>query len=64
MRRAGKSAQGKRDLIDQARHEVVTAPHPAARGRFQTAFREAGTFAEVNRRLEALEMAPIEWAIT
>lgn len=60
----GKSAQRKRDLIDADRHEVVTAPHPAARGNFQTEFREAGTFTEVNRRLEALEMAPIEWAIT
>lgn len=60
----GKSAQSKRDLIDEDRHEVVTAPHPAARGRFQTDFREAGTFTEVNRRLKELEMAPIEWAIT
>jgi uracil-DNA glycosylase len=60
----GKSAHRKRDLIDEDRHEVVTAPHPAARGRFQAEFREAGTFIDVNRRLEALEVAPIEWAIT
>ncbi len=60
----GKSAQRKRDLIDESRHEVVTAPHPAARGRFQAEFRNAGTFTEVNRCLEALELAPIEWAIT
>jgi len=60
----GKAAQRKRDLIDETRHEVVVAPHPAARGRVQTAFREAGTFAEVNRRLKALEIAPIEWALT
>lgn len=60
----GKSAHRKRRLIDEDRHEVVVAPHPAARGRFQTEFRHAGTFTEVNRRLEALEVAPIEWAIT
>ena len=60
----GKSAQRKRDLIDEDRHEVVTAPHPAARGRFQAEFREAGTFTEVNRRLEALKVEPIGWAIT
>jgi uracil-DNA glycosylase len=60
----GKAAQRKRHLIDETRHEVVIAPHPAARGRFQTAFREAGTFAEVNRRLEALEIAPVEWTLT
>ncbi len=57
----GKSAQRKRDLINEDRHVVVTAPHPAARGRFQAEFREAGTFTEVNRRLESLELAPIEW---
>jgi uracil-DNA glycosylase len=60
----GKAAQHKRDLIDESRHEVVTAPHPAARGRSQTEFREAGTFPEVNRRLEALKVTPIKWAIT
>lgn len=60
----GKSAHRKRELINEDRHEVVTAPHPAARGRFQTEFREAGTFTEVNQRLEALEVAPIEWGIT
>jgi hypothetical protein len=59
----GMSAHGMRGLIDEDRHEVVAAPHPAARRRFQTEFREAGTFSEVNRRLEALELAPIEWAI-
>lgn len=59
----GKSAQRKRDLISEDRHEVITAPHPAARGRFQTRFREAATFTEVNRRLEAHKGAPIEWAI-
>ncbi len=60
----GKAAQRKRDLINEDRHEVITAPHPAARGPFQARFREAGTFTEVNRRLEALQMAPIEWTIT
>jgi len=60
----GKAAQRKRDLIDEDRHEVVTAPHPAARGRFQTEFRDAGTFIDVNRRLEAIEVAPIEWSVT
>lgn len=60
----GRSAHRKRYLIDEDRHEVVTAPHPAARGRFQTEFREAGSFTEVNRRLEALQVAPIDWAIT
>lgn len=60
----GKSAQRKRDLIDEDRHEVVTAPHPAARGRFQTEFRKAGTFTEVNRRLEVHKVAPIDWATT
>jgi uracil-DNA glycosylase len=60
----GKAAQRKRDLINEKRHVVLTAPHPAARGRSQTEFRKAGTFTEVNRRLEALEVVPIEWAIT
>lgn len=57
----GKAAQRERDLIDKDRHPILTAPHPAARGRFQAEFREAGTFAEVNRQLERLEMAPIQW---
>lgn len=60
----GKAALRKRDLINEDRHEVITAPHPAARGGFQTEFREAGTFNEVNRRLKALEEEPIEWATT
>lgn len=60
----GNSAQLKRDLIDENRHRVVTAPHPAARGRFQTGFRQAGTFAQVNRHLEALNIPPINWATT
>nr|WP_269813597.1 uracil-DNA glycosylase [Ornithinimicrobium sediminis] len=57
----GKTAQSKRDLINEDRHEVVTAPHPAARGGSQTQFREAGTFSGVNSRLKALHDAPIEW---
>lgn len=60
----GESAHRKRGLINEDRHEVVAAPHPAARGRSQREFREAGTFNEVNRRLKALKLAPIEWAIT
>lgn len=60
----GKSAMTKRELINEGRHEVVTAPHPAARGRFQRKFREAEAFTEVNRRLEHLKLAPIDWAIT
>lgn len=60
----GESAHRKRGLINEDRHEVVAAPHPAARGRSQREFREAGTFNEVNRRLKALKSAPIEWAIT
>lgn len=60
----GKAAQRKRDLICEDRHEVVTAPHPAARGRFQAQFRHAGTFSEINRRLERFNLAPIEWAIS
>lgn len=59
----GKLAHRKRELINEDRHQVLTAPHPAARGRFQAEFREAGTFTDVNRRLESLEVAPIEWAI-
>jgi uracil-DNA glycosylase len=57
----GKSAQRKRGLINEDRHVVVTAPHPAARGCLQAEFREAGTFTEVNRHLEFLGQAPIEW---
>lgn len=57
----GKAAQSKRRLINEGRHVVVTAPHPAARGHSQRAFREAGTFAEVNRQLQALDRAPVEW---
>lgn len=57
----GKSAQRKRGLINEDRHVVVTAPHPAARGRSQVEFREARTFTEVNRHLEFLEQTPIEW---
>lgn len=59
----GNSAHRERDLIDEARHVVLTAPHPAARGRYQAEFRNAGTFSEVNRLLEAHEVAPIRWAI-
>lgn len=57
----GKTAQTKRTLINEDRHEVVIAPHPASRGRFQTQFRAAGTFAEVNRRLQDLHDIPIKW---
>lgn len=57
----GKKAQSKRHLINEDRHDVVTAPHPAARGRAQTHFREAGTFAEVNRRLKNHHETPIKW---
>ena len=60
----GRSAQSKRQLINEDRHEVVTAPHPAARERCQKEFREAGTFTEVNRRLERFSGAPIDWVIT
>ncbi|WP_277343402.1 uracil-DNA glycosylase [Nocardioides sp. HDW12B] len=60
----GKAAQRKRDLIDEDRHAVVTAPHPAARGRSQTEFREAKTLTEVNRRLDTLGVTPVDWAIT
>lgn len=59
----GNSAHRKRDLISEDRHEVITAPHPAARGRLRASFREAGTFTEVNRRLQALQSPPIDWAI-
>ncbi|HEX5031526.1 MAG TPA: uracil-DNA glycosylase [Candidatus Eisenbacteria bacterium] len=60
----GKSAHRNRELVNEDRHEVVTAPHPAARGRSGKAFRVAGTFTEVNQRLEDLKVAPIEWTIT
>jgi uracil-DNA glycosylase len=59
----GNPAQRKRSLIDEDRHEVITAPHPAARGLFRTQFREAGTFAEVNRRLKTLDAGAVEWGI-
>ncbi|WP_202865428.1 uracil-DNA glycosylase [Ornithinimicrobium sufpigmenti] len=59
----GNPAQSTRDLIDEDRHEVITAPHPSARGLAQTQFREAGTFAEVNRRLKALDAGDVDWGI-
>ena len=37
---------------------VVTAPHPAARGRDRTRFHQAGTFTAVNAMLDR----PIEWS--
>lgn len=60
----GNWANRKRDLINEDRHHVVSAPHPAARGSFQTAFRDAGTFTRVNELLEVLNDAPIDWALT
>ena len=57
----GRAAQRKRGLIDEDRHGVVSAPHPAARGRHQREFRETGTFVEVNRCLERRDLPPISW---
>lgn len=55
----GRPAQKKADLIDHTRHVVVTAPHPASRGKSQQEFREGRTFALVDSHLEK----PIDWAI-
>ena len=57
----GRKAQKKKRLIDTTRHDVVEAPHPAARGQAQIQFRESKTFSTVNRMLDG---EPLNWSIT
>jgi uracil-DNA glycosylase len=52
----------RRGLIDASRHEVLTAPHPAARGQAQRRFQEAATFGRVNDALASLGRQPVDWA--
>lgn len=60
----GRKAQSKKDLIDTRRHEVIEAPHPAARGMAQVQFRESKTFTKVNQALHNLgHHSEIDWAI-
>lgn len=51
----------RRGLVDFGRHEVVTAPHPAARGNAQRRFQEAATFGRVNDALARFGHLPIQW---
>ena len=49
----GREAQKWGSLLDP-RHPVITAPHPASRGKDQIAFRRKHTFRRVNKALVAL----------
>ena len=59
----GREAQRKKRLIDTDRHEVIEAPHPAARGKARTEFQQSRTFSQVNDALERLGRKPINWSI-
>jgi uracil-DNA glycosylase len=52
----------RRGLVDESRHVVVTAPHPAARGKAQRVFREARTFGRVNDALAKTGLGQIDWS--
>ncbi|KGX91954.1 uracil-DNA glycosylase [Pontibacillus halophilus JSM 076056 = DSM 19796] len=58
----GKPAQSKRNLIDETKHYVLTAPHPsplsAHRGFFGSRH-----FSKTNEILEATGQSPIEWQL-
>lgn len=60
----GAKAQRFERFIDVPLHRVIKAPHPAARGAFQTRFRDFGTFSLVDQELASLGHAGIEWEAT
>ena len=53
----GRAAQTKKQLIVQPGHLVLTAPHPAARGRHRHVFLSSTPFSETNAHLAE----PIDW---
>ena len=58
----GKPAQTKSKLISSSKHLVLTAPHPSPLSAFRGFF-GCGHFQTVNRHLNSLKLAPIDWTI-
>lgn len=57
----GRAAQAKIKLIDQDRHIVLTAPHPASR--LAQGFRGHKPFSSANAALKLRGMPAIEWSL-
>lgn len=57
----GKFAQGKRALIDEAKHHVLLAAHPSPLA--GNAFQGCGHFSRTNELLEKQGLAAIDWRV-
>lgn len=58
----GKHAQSFAELVDSKRHVIVTAPHPSPASPGNP-FGKTRPFSAVNRALEELGRAPIDWQL-
>lgn len=58
----GKPAQEKRKMIDEAKHVVLTAPHPSPLSAHRGFF-GSKPFSKTNRALEKLGEEPIDWQL-
>ncbi|TNE64505.1 MAG: uracil-DNA glycosylase [Bacteroidetes bacterium] len=57
----GKFAQGKKALIDEMKHYVLTSPHPSPLA--GNGFQENGHFSRTNELLEKQGKTPIDWSL-
>ncbi len=57
----GKFAEGKKPLIDETKHYVLTAPHPSPLA--GTGFQNCGHFGRANEILENQGLPPVDWRV-